>query len=169
MKIDEYLPRYDFFERHEITINASQEKVFETLQNIDFAESMPIRFLFWFRGLRQTKFQDLNKLFIILYDDPPKEIILGGVACPWRPKGGFIYPDKKEFKAFNESGFIKLAWNFYCEPTVNGTRVTTETRVSCLDKSSKAKFRVYWFFVRPFSGLVRIEMLKLLRHHSELD
>jgi hypothetical protein len=45
--------------------------------------------------------------------------------------------------------------------------LSTETRVACGDAASRAKFRVYWTFVRPFSGLIRIVMLRAVRRAAE--
>jgi hypothetical protein len=33
----------------------------------------------------------------------------------------------------------------------------------CLDESSRRRFRRYWLFIRPFSGLIRMEMLRVIR------
>jgi hypothetical protein len=47
------------------------------------------------------------------------------------------------------------------------TVLTTETRVACGDPASRAKFRAYWTVVRPFSGLIRILMLRAVRRECE--
>jgi hypothetical protein len=45
--------------------------------------------------------------------------------------------------------------------------VSTETRVLCTDPGSRRAFRRYWRIVRPFSGLIRIEMLRSIRREAE--
>jgi hypothetical protein len=42
-------------------------------------------------------------------------------------------------------------------------RIVTESRVICADRASKVKFTLYWALVRPFSGLVRILMLRAIQ------
>ncbi len=62
--------------------------------------------------------------------------------------------------------FAKAAWNFFIEELGDGrVRLTTETRVRCT--SGGALFRLYWFFVGPFSGWVRREMLRLIKEDAE--
>lgn len=55
-----------------------------------------------------------------------------------------------------------MAWNFSFKPIGNETLVSTETRILCLDEASKKKFKRYWFFIKPFSGFIQKEILKLL-------
>lgn len=71
-----------------------------------------------------------------------------------------------EFSSFSEPGFAKIAWNF----TLQGTtpvHLSTQTRVVCLDDSSRRRFKLYWNLIRPFSGFIRTEMLRLIRRCAE--
>jgi hypothetical protein len=45
--------------------------------------------------------------------------------------------------------------------------VATETRIVCTDEASRRAFLRYWRVIRPFSGLIRLEMLRLLRNAAE--
>jgi len=47
------------------------------------------------------------------------------------------------------------------------TRLTTETRIKCLDEDSRSRFGWYWAFIRPFSGLIRMEMLRAIKRKAE--
>ena len=59
---------------------------------------------------------------------------------------------------------VSVEYFLTVEPDDNGqTILSTETRVTCGDSRSRQKFRAYWFFVRPFSGLIRRLMLKNVR------
>ena len=52
--------------------------------------------------------------------------------------------------------FAKIALSLRVGPY--GTRsaiLTLETRVALTDSDSRRRFRRYWFFVRPISGLIR--------------
>ncbi len=44
MLIDDFLPKYDFVETHDIRIHASKETVFEALNKVDLCESSIIRY-----------------------------------------------------------------------------------------------------------------------------
>jgi hypothetical protein len=45
--------------------------------------------------------------------------------------------------------------------------LSTETRVHVADPESRKRFRRYWFVVRPFSGLIRIQLLRAARRRAE--
>lgn len=48
------------------------------------------------------------------------------------------------------------------------TKLTTQTRIKLGTSSFAAGvFRIYWFFVRPMSGLIRIAMLRYMRKQIE--
>jgi len=47
------------------------------------------------------------------------------------------------------------------------TILSTETRVTCGDAASRRKFLLYWSVIRPFSGLIRILLLRALRDAAE--
>lgn len=72
--------------------------------------------------------------------------------------------DLAGFAALEAPGAAKGAWNFRFEPLAGGrTRVTTVTRVAAGDAAARRSFGRYWRLIRPFSGLIRIEMLRALR------
>ena len=52
MLIDDFLPKYDFIETHDIKIRASAENVFEMMDEVDLCESPIIRALFFCAGCR---------------------------------------------------------------------------------------------------------------------
>lgn len=147
--IDKYLPEYTYNEYHEKVINASAEKCFEVTKNLDMGESMITRYLMRLRGL------------------PARDLTLQGFIkniC-------FTYREEdfnKEFVIDASQKNTRIIWNF-CFTAIeeNKTVVSTETRILCLAKRTKILFSVYWFFVKPFSGIIRMEMLRLIRKKAE--
>ena len=147
--IDKYLPGYTYNEYHKKLINATAEKCFEITKNLDMGESGITRYLMRLRGL------------------PAKDLTLQGFIkniC-------FSYLEEdinKEFVIDASRRNTRIIWNFYfAEIEKNKTIVSTETRILCLTKRSKILFSVYWFFVKPFSGIIRLEMLRLIRKKAE--
>ena len=66
------------------------------------------------------------------------------------------------------SPWIKVVWNFHFEKVEEKkTKVSTETRVLCVAKITKFTFGLYWLIIKPFSGLIRIQMLKIIKNESE--
>ena len=170
MLIDEFLPDYDFVETHDVSIRAGAEQIYRAAHEVDFAESFVIRWLFRLRGLstENATLRSLQKSrFEILGEIPGREILLGLVGRFWTPLGDLKKIDADSFKKFETPGYAKAVWNFSILPEQNETRLMTETRIKCTDAESKKSFGFYWKFIGPFSGLIRMEMLKLIKRKAE--
>lgn len=182
MLIDEFFPSFDAVERHQIDIQASAERVYGAVRKLDLSGSKLVRWLFRLRGLPVLfPFADkpqqglgltlddlLKNGFILLGEAPPREILLGLVGKFWTASGCLQRLEAVEFSNFTTPGYAKAAWNFSLAPQTGGmTRLFTETRVLCLDETSRRRFRLYWAFVRPFSGLIRMEALRAIKRQAE--
>jgi hypothetical protein len=181
MLIDEFMPAYDVMERHQIIIHAPPSSIYAALRTTDFGRPVLVRSLLALRAIpsllrKRSRSTDKRALtldtilkggFILLSESKDKEIVLGLVGKFWTPTGCLEHIDADGFKRESRAGLARAAWNFALEPEASGTRVVTETRVQCTDASSRRRFRAYWLFVRPFSGLLRIYMLRELRHATE--
>jgi len=170
MLIDEFLSDYDFVETHDISIHASAANVYRASNEVDFSESCLIRWLLRIRGLSTSNvtLATLRKSrFEVLGETPGRELVMGLVGKFWTPSGGTKKVDAESFKQFNSAGYAKAVWNFAIQPDGPDQRLSTETRIKCLDSGSRRRFGFYWMFVRPFSGLIRIEMLRLIKNRAE--
>lgn len=167
MDIDLILPEYDFVEHHERFVAVPPETAYQAFKHTDFSKSVIISMLFRIRGLESEKLPSfIEKMFVLFSDRPPLEIVWGFIGRPWTAKGDRQTVDASQFTCFNQEGFAKIAWNFTFTAVDGGTLIGTQTRVKCTDKSSRRKFRIYWFFVRPFSGLIRRLMLRLIEEQA---
>lgn len=171
MLIDEYLPCFDFNETHEISIHVPPETVYRAALDVNFGRSFLIKWLLRLRGLPPENFS-LRAIerseFKKLAEVPNRELVLGLIGRPWTITGDLQGIESPEaFLSFETPGFMKAVWNFALTGDSTGTRLTTETRVKCLDDSSRARFGYYWMVIRPFSGLLRMEMLRLIRNSAE--
>lgn len=168
---EKYLPVFDFNEVHRIKVNADEGEIFKAIQELDLNRSPLIRMLFRLRGLPASSISGFENLvnmgFTILEMIPDREGIAGLVGQFWKPSGNIQVLDAKEFTAFQEEGFLKATWNFRILKEDNINVVETETRILCLGASARRRFRPYWFVIKPFSGIIRKEMLKILRDHAE--
>ncbi len=184
MLIDELMPEYDVTERHAITINSPLTIVYAALRTTDFGRPIIVKALLALRALPSALVHFRNRRpntspkkitfdtfvtnrFAVLSEEPEREIVLGLVGRFWTPTGCLEETDAAHFVHEHRPGLSKSAWNFTFEYSGNTTVVTTETRVQCTDRSSRRKFRLYWLFIRPFSGLMRSYMLKELKRMSE--
>ena len=174
MHIDSWLPKYDFKESYSTRIASSPETVFKAMREADLTRSGLIKILFGLRGLsfswksRSLRLTDMTKSgFILLQDAPPFEIVLGLVGKFWTPRGGIQRLSAEAYGEFVESGYAKVAWNFFLTPQEGSTLLFTETRIQCLGADAKRSFSRYWKFIKPFSGLTRKEMLRIIKKVAE--
>jgi hypothetical protein len=182
MFLDEFIPTFDFSEHHETVVHAPQNAVYEAIRTVDFSRSAVIRLLLWLRelpgraarldfrrkglGFSLDSFVDAG--FIKLYDDPPNEYVLGAAGQFWRAVPEFLDLSQEGFKSFDRPGFVKIGFNILIEQKKAGyCLLSTESRILCLDDESLRRFRLYWTLIRPFSGLIRLVMLRLIRKASE--
>ena len=172
MLIDEFLPKYDFVETHDIEVCASAEAVFSVIDEVDLRESPIIRWLLFLRGLpiEHLRLRDLQKSnFEILGKRDNEELLFGLAGKFWTLTGKLQKVNSDNFREFDKKGFAKAVWNFSVDGKGNETNLKTETRIRCLDDESRRSFGFYWTFIQPFSGLIRKEMLKIVKKKAEMS
>lgn len=166
--IEKYLPEYTFKEIHEIVVNNSIEDVYKVAKDFDLSKSKLVKILFKIRGL-PTKRMNLQGFvsdmgFSNIEEKPPMENLMGFWA---RTK---IEPiiSHKDFIDNTISARIKVVWNFsFVRLNSSQTKVSTETRVLCVSLITKITFGLYWFIIKPFSGIIRKKMLNIIKQDSE--
>lgn len=158
-RIDEFLPTHDFAARYDIRISAPPATVYRCLLRSDFNQVWIVRFLISLRSGRwihpNHEPTDLHERlqgtgFVILSESPNQEIVIGVAGRFWRPNGG-RHPDLEpgDFTRFSRAGYAKAVWNFLLQPATDGTILSTETRIQCLGRGARWKFRLYWTVISP--------------------
>jgi hypothetical protein len=96
-------------------------------------------------------------------------VVAGGVMQPWKLTGGEEPPalDAAGLQAFAEPGWVKTGFDLVVEPDGAGSRLTTETRVTATDPATRARFGLYWLFIRAGSGVIRHDMLRAVARRAE--
>jgi hypothetical protein len=178
--IDELMPRFDEFERHAILVPAPPAVVYSALRRVDLLGSRLIRWLIFLRSVpaalsrpRQRRPRGALTLdrmlaggFVLLGERPGRELALGAVGRFWTPGGERVTLDADGFRAFDRPGYAKVVWDFRLTPDNGATRLSTETRIWCLDAGSRRSFRRYWRVVGPFSGLIRMALLRAVMREA---
>jgi hypothetical protein len=181
VKIDELMPAYDLKATYSIRVAASPARVWQEIMDIDFSQMPLARRLMALRSLGRKKPQSSDKthtLATMVESDaggfkeigrvPGQEIALGIIGKFWRPDAPMMRdwnPD--EFAMLAPAGYGKAAWNFRLMPDGDQIIVSTDTRVLCFGRPQRLLFRCYWTLIGFFSGLIRKEMLQMVKRNSE--
>ena len=171
--LDDFLPAYEFSEHHAVAIDAPAARIDAAFREVSIADIPAARALWWIRRLGRP-YGDTSKPFIggdlpgvVLEDVAEEGIVLGLTGQFWRVLGGQRDARRptteEEFRAFVRPDTCKAVIDF----RVGDRQLSTETRVHVADPASRKKFRRYWFVVRPFSGLIRILLLRAARRRAE--
>jgi hypothetical protein len=177
--IDDYLPRYDVTEHHELQVSAAADRTYAAIWEADLAASVFVKALFALRAIpslfavrtarrrspaRVTLHAVLQLGFFLLAEDRGREVVVGVMGRFWKPTGNLSPGDRQRFLAPPSPGTARAAWNFAVSEQPQGrSLLTTETRVLCADEAALRSFRRYWRVVGPFSGLIRRYMLASIR------
>jgi hypothetical protein len=154
--LDAFLPKYDYSTRHEVSVAANPALVDRALREVTFREVPLVRGLLLARGLGLRKAEDtvlatMVPRATVLEDIPGEGLILRLNGQFWRLRGR-----GPEAPATAVIDFRALPGN-----------LTTETRVHVPDPVSRRKFWQYWRVVRPFSGLIRVGVLRAAKRRAE--
>ena len=163
---DQFLPEYDFSEYHETQINATRDAIVATMMRGDFTKSWIIRLLFRLRGLPSNLSRGLvsaEEMGFCLLAKTDSEIMLGLIGQFWKPSGVIQKVLPAQFVSCTDPAFARATWNFKITGNAPPYTLSTETRILCPSKEVQKKFGRYWLFIRPFSGLIRREMLKSIK------
>ena len=166
--IDNYLNTFHFSEYHEICIEKEAKFIFPLIKKVNFKNSKLINFLFAIRGLPKrmdTIKGFLESGFILLEEQHNEEILMGFLFGVTVKEIKRVLPE--QFADFSERNYIKGVWNFRLNNSGKESILSTETRIFCPTRISKVLFALYWCCISYFSGLVRMEILKLIKKEAE--
>lgn len=186
MLLDDILPEYQTNAVYAVDVRAPREEVYRTIFSSPFiTDSSVLRILFGLRELPSKLFGKGEKFmpeefcglddfteksaFVLLGKTKNEELVFGLIGRFWDVVNTDLtkISDPEEFKAFDKPEYGKAVMNLYLEPNGDGTRLSTETRVYFQDEKYLRRFKVYWFFIGPFSGLTRKIFLNKIKANAE--
>jgi len=166
MLIDEFLPEYDFHERHQTLVPVQGEVARRAVEEWKPQDSVLWRLLLRLRGLGRPQgslrqWAEANGFLLLA--ESADEVVYGQIGRFWAmdERRALVSPaTAEEFRQFADPGCAAAVMNVRIEPLASGsTRVHTETRIRALGPQARRRFRLYWLLIRPFSGLLRRAML----------
>ncbi|RPI95065.1 MAG: hypothetical protein EHM40_04515 [Chloroflexi bacterium] len=186
MRLNDFLPHYEFHEVHAVTIDASPERVFAVLKELTNADFSPLVSLLL--GIRNLPARLLRKTapgaaqdgpfleglyrsgFIPLAEETNCEIVFGLVGQFWKliPGVEMHIPDAAAFLAFDDPAFAKVVANLAISVDEHGrTRCSTETRIHVPEPSTRRKFAFYWRIISLGSAFIRVLWLRAIKRKAE--
>jgi hypothetical protein len=178
-RLDEFMPVWQFRERHVIRIAAPPARVFAAIKEVRAKEIAFFNILVWIRrGGRSGPESILNpgasapllevatrSGFIYLADDAPRELVVGTVVIA--PQGIDCAPTPQMFNTPLAPGYALAAMNFLITPDgPHGSLVSTETRVFANSPSARRRFARYWRLIYPGSALIRRMWLRAVKKRA---
>ena len=178
--LDRFMPEYDVAERHHVRVAAPAAMTLSAAADTDLQQSAIVRAIFRTRELvlgaepdAETRPKGLLAQMTslgwrVLAQTPGREIVVGAVTQPWLPNVVFRGLAPEEFQAFQEPGYVKIAWTLRADPVGDSESIfRTETRVTTTDRTARTRFRCYWARFSPGIVLIRRLMLGLLKTDAE--
>lgn len=170
--LDRFMPVYDIVERHHIRVGAPAEITFDAACEADLLESPVVRAIFRAREVLLGSAPDATARprgvvawttsmgWSALAGIPGREIVMGAVTQPWEASVVFRPLPPAQFAAFDEPGYVKIAWMVRADPAgATASIFRTETRAVATDRVARAKFRRYWSLLSP--GIIVIRWMTL--------
>jgi hypothetical protein len=164
------LPGAEFTEHHDLVVGAPREHVWSALRATrwsDLRVSLPLLAV---RGLGALPPSGEAGLLLgpggptpLVLLDPPRYAAGAAVARPWqlRPSRGPRIGSLDDLASFDDPGWLKMGMDFSLHPlSGDRTRLATSTWCEPTDEEARRRFARYWRVVRPFSGLIRMDLLR---------
>ena len=168
------LPGAEFVEYHSLVIDASPERVWQALTEVEWAD---LRWTKPFIAIRMSLGGNAGGSGRLLLEGPvdvvlsqPGSYVAGAkVAQPWRPRPavGPRIATLDDLAAYDEGTWLKYGLDFALHRLPGDrTRLDTSTLCEPTDDVARRRFRPYWWLIRPFSGLIRREMLRAVARRA---
>jgi hypothetical protein len=178
--LDRFMPRYEIVERHQIRVAAPAAITLDVARQVDFQASPVVRTIVKARevmlGAKPDNRQRPRGLLAevqslgwgVLAEVPEREVVVGAVTKPWEANVVFRALPPDQFAAFNEPGYVKIAWTIRADPVSPAESIfRTETRAIATDPSARRMFRRYWSLLSPGIIVIRWALLGPVKTEAE--
>ncbi|KQQ40268.1 hypothetical protein ASF61_05690 [Duganella sp. Leaf126] len=170
--LDYYLPRYTFAHRYRTVVHCGDiGRVYDIARNVDLSQSRAIVLLFRLRGLPRGCWRARAFCSAMHWTELAQRRPAEFLVAYWRGGDGNRIrriDHAAQFRDALPGASQKVGFAFrFRQLDAGRVEVATETRVLCIGARSRLAFFGYWWLIKPFSGLVRKEILRLIRREAE--
>lgn len=177
--IQRYVPHPRHTEVMRIFVDAKPDVAWQLARHYDLSSAKWVSFLFNLRTIadvfhhqrhrfRDEKIGSIDQIaqngkgFLILEESPGTVVVVGAIGKFWHLDIPFRQIEPVTFKAFNETGWGKVAWSLTVEPYLEGSTIAFELRTTATDDESWKKLSVYYHVIGAFSKLIRHTLMHYL-------
>ena len=181
-RLDDWMPVWQFDERHLIHVDAPPEKVYAAIRAVRAREILFFRLLTAIRRCGQPGPESIldapdekplldvatKTTFLLLADERPHELVIATVvaAPPSIRAPARLTP--QIFRKTLQPGVALATMNFFVRPDEHGgSIVSSETRVYANDAPGVRRFAVYWRIIHPGSDIIRRMWLRAVKLRAE--
>jgi hypothetical protein len=181
-RLDDWMPVWQFDERHLIHVDAPPEKVYAAIRAVRAREILFFRLLTAIRRCGQPGPESIldapdekplldvatQTTFLLLADERPHELVIATVvaAPPNIRAPARLTP--QIFRKTLQPGVALATMNFFVRPDEHGgSIVSSETRVYANDAPGVRRFAVYWRIIHPGSDIIRRMWLRAVKLRAE--
>jgi hypothetical protein len=178
-RLDDFMPEYQFFEKHSARVHAGPEQVMQAARQSTLGDLKSLVTLLKVRAavlrapfhddgdLREKRVLDAFSEAGYLLDGSEHEIVMAGGANV-RAKRPLEVHTLQEYAEYRDQGAVKIAFNLAVQDAGGGwSTLSTETRVLALDDSTRRGVGRYWRLIVPGSGLLRRQWLDGIKKRAE--
>nr|WP_311152903.1 hypothetical protein [uncultured Actinomyces sp.] len=172
--LSEILPVAQFGEWHSRAVPVRPQEAWRRLLALRWADLRLTRPFLLARGfavarLLDQRWHEVFRRTAVFEEHEPCSLRFVMVGRPWSAVPAVHRVSSlEEASAFTEAGWLKYGMDFHLTALPGGwTFVETSTLCEATDASARRRFRAYWTAIRPFSGLVRRDVLTVLSRSPE--
>lgn len=168
------LPGAQFGEHHVGVLDADIDRVWQALHEMRWSDLRWSRPFLAVRGIlamnrggkagAEGTCLEMFWRVAAVTEQAPTTSLFAMVGQPWHPVPRSVrVRGLDEVADFQQPGWLKYGMEWLLHP-LPGDRTAVETRTLCLatDERARRRFRAYWAVIRPFSGILRREMIATL-------
>ena len=177
--LDPFLPAPDIRERFTLEVDAPAAVVMEVARGFDMQSVPLVRLIFALRDriMGTTHLRRPERGLVaetaalgwgVLAEVPDRRYVAGARCRPWEADVVFTPIPPAAFAAWNEPGWVKIAWTLETVPLApERTLLVSETRAAATDEGARRRFRRYWRWARFGIVAIRWLLLPAIRRAAE--